>query len=612
MLPRRPHLRPFIERWTGPLIIYAAAVAGLIWSWGTWPDVLVDFGREMYVPWRLSQGQVLYRDIVSFNGPLSPYAIALWFSLFGVSLRSLVVFNAIFIAGVLCLLYQMFSQMAGKVAATGVCLTFLGAFAFAQLVVNGNYNWLCPYSHEITHGVGLSMLSIYFLFHFVRSPRLFWLAGSAVVLGLVFLTKAEVFAAALAAHATALAALAWMQGRGLRKVSTWVSVWLAAALLPATIAFVMLSAAMDAGEALQATLGTWPYVLDRQNIDFPFFKQGLGTLHVGDSALRIVESIAWYALLVVVAGRVALACGGRTRLIWTSAAIMFCLVGGVLMLSWLGLPRMIRWYDVAAPWQVLMVLLCVMFAGPIAARGIESAERPAAVLRLTMTVFSLVLLGKMILNVRIHHYGFALALPATLMVVAASWQWLPQILRRRGGQPVVFRAAVLAAWLFAIGAHVWVSNQHFTAKPYVVGAGTDGFRANWRGSYVDEGLKYLAEHAGSGDSLVVIPDGIMLNYLLRLPSSTPYVQYTPASMAFHGADQMLTCLARSPPDWIVLVHQDYASYGARFFGTDFGEPMMRWIGDHYRVAHVVGALPFRDAFGILIARRTSGLPLASH
>ena len=44
----------------------------LWWSWRRWPDPLVDFGRELYVPWRINAGQVLYRDLASLFGPLSP------------------------------------------------------------------------------------------------------------------------------------------------------------------------------------------------------------------------------------------------------------------------------------------------------------------------------------------------------------------------------------------------------------------------------------------------------------------------------------------------------------------------------------------------------------
>src|SRR5262249_4362005 len=54
----------------GPLMIVAASCAMAYWTWGTWPDVVVDFGRELYIPWQVASGKVLYKDIAIFHGPL--------------------------------------------------------------------------------------------------------------------------------------------------------------------------------------------------------------------------------------------------------------------------------------------------------------------------------------------------------------------------------------------------------------------------------------------------------------------------------------------------------------------------------------------------------------
>src|SRR4051794_29910787 len=79
-------------------IIAITFVVMLAWTWFTWPDPIVDFGRELYVPWQINQGKVLYRDIAYFNGPLSPYFNALVFKLLGVSLRSIVIVNVLLLA----------------------------------------------------------------------------------------------------------------------------------------------------------------------------------------------------------------------------------------------------------------------------------------------------------------------------------------------------------------------------------------------------------------------------------------------------------------------------------------------------------------------------------
>jgi hypothetical protein len=45
-------------------------------SWNRWIEPYVDSGRELETPWRISQGQKLYRDVAFYHGPLGPYIAA--------------------------------------------------------------------------------------------------------------------------------------------------------------------------------------------------------------------------------------------------------------------------------------------------------------------------------------------------------------------------------------------------------------------------------------------------------------------------------------------------------------------------------------------------------
>src|SRR5262245_19376343 len=83
-VPERPP-RPASD--AGCVALIAVAFVFFAWrSWRTWPDLLIDFGNELYVPWRITEGEHLYRDIAFTMGPLSQYFHALLFRLFGVSL----------------------------------------------------------------------------------------------------------------------------------------------------------------------------------------------------------------------------------------------------------------------------------------------------------------------------------------------------------------------------------------------------------------------------------------------------------------------------------------------------------------------------------------------
>ena len=51
-------------------------------TWRRWPDPLLDFGRDLYIPWMMNQGAALYRDIEHAYGPLTQHLNAALFRLF--------------------------------------------------------------------------------------------------------------------------------------------------------------------------------------------------------------------------------------------------------------------------------------------------------------------------------------------------------------------------------------------------------------------------------------------------------------------------------------------------------------------------------------------------
>ena len=55
---------------------YAVFLALTVLSWNRWIEPYVDSGRELETPWRISQGERLYRDVRMYHGPLAPYAAA--------------------------------------------------------------------------------------------------------------------------------------------------------------------------------------------------------------------------------------------------------------------------------------------------------------------------------------------------------------------------------------------------------------------------------------------------------------------------------------------------------------------------------------------------------
>ena len=163
-------------------------------SWRKWPDILVDFGMQLYLPWRISEGDVLYRDVMYLSGgPLSQYFNALLFKIFGVSFRTLIFANLAITAGMLVLIYRRFLAAADRLTATIICLGIVLVFAFQHSGLIGNYNYVTPYCHEVFHGLVLSIVAVAWLSSWVEKKQIRFAASAGFGTGLVFLTKPDIF-----------------------------------------------------------------------------------------------------------------------------------------------------------------------------------------------------------------------------------------------------------------------------------------------------------------------------------------------------------------------------------------------------------------------------------
>ena len=557
-----PAARTYLPRGVGPLVVAAAGVVMCAWSWGKWPDPVIDFGREVYVPWRLSEGEVLYRDIVSyFNGPLSPYAHALLFKLFGVSLRTLVIFNLILIALLAAMLYRLVLQVSDDVCATAASVVFFVLFAFAQLVPTGNYNYVCPYSYELPHGITLTVAGITFLSMWIRRDRAIWLALSGGMLGLVALTKAEVFlAAAIALGAGLIAALFALKRPRARSALIFVG----AAIVPPILAFALLLLVLTPAEALPGMLGSWRWIGDRTLTNLPYFKQLAGTDDIPASLRTILLWSADYVLLLVPAVVVGFFVR-RERI-----AVVLASLALAAAAIYLGRRFMfqINWNDFIRPAPLVLAVMCVL----LLVRFIRTRDARLA-LPLTLIVWAGAMLAKMPLNAHVYHYGFALAMPATLMLVVTLLGWLPRAMEsaRVNGWPL--RATVLAALIVAIWAYTYPLHFFFSQKTIAVGRGVDQFLADHRGRDVNSSLEFLRQEAQSGETLVMMPEGLIVNYLARMRNPSGQLNFTPPAVIMYGETELLTALKVTSADWIGLVSIDTREYGARQFGYDYAREL---------------------------------------
>jgi hypothetical protein len=592
-------LTPRPRRWIDLAVIAAATLAMLAWSWGKWADVVVDFGRELYVPWQIVEGKTLYRDIAHFNGPLSPYVNALWFRLLGVGVRTLTLANVAIMALALVLLHGILARIGSRTSARLGCLVFVLVFGFADYTKTGNYNYVCPYSHELTHGIVLALAAMFFLGRIARGGRAGDLAACGACSGLVFLTKPEVFLALLLAMLAGLAC-----ALPARRVLAGVLVFLGAGALPVLASFALLSLRMEPREAALGSLGGLRWVLGRELAALPFYRSSLGVLDLADSVRRLGLALAGYIALFVPPALLGLSWArarrgpprGATVVVATAA------VASVVAAALWALRDHIVWADVLRPLPIVLLAAAIVWI----ALAVRSSDRAGLALPLAMVLFSLGLLAKMILNTRMYQYGFGLAMPATLVTIVVLWDWLPRAIERAGGSGVILRGALAAVLVVVAGERLQRTSARFAEKTVRVGEGVDALWYDDRGPGANHALQAIGRHVPADGTLVVVPEGVMLNYLARRASPTPFISFMPPEVIMFGEDHMLDSLRGAPPDYLLWTNRDTAEYGFAAFGVGYGERLARWLEASYEVAEPPP--PKGEPLRVLLLKRRSAAP----
>jgi hypothetical protein len=584
----QPAPSPGFRKWEAASV---AGLAGLLVfflsiSWRRWPDPVIDFGRELYLPWRLAHGAVLYRDVDDFYGPLSQYLNAALFTTFGPGLMVLVTANLLILILIVALIYFLFRQAWGRVGATASTSVFLAIFAASQFADTGNFNYLTPYSEETTHGLFVCLTLVFVLMRWVEygtRPGSF-LAG--LLFGLTLVLKPEF---ALAGGLLLAAAL----GIRLRTASSLrlsdVAPMTAGAILPTLNFFAFFAVSDPLPQAFNAAGRAWLNALtttrfSSYNLELEFLGLDRPWTHLGN------EAVASFAALVLFSGIAAAASAAQKITERWQYLMAMGLIAAVTF--WISL-HAIDWTCAARCLPGILLVYLILSVGRLVRSPIIHVRQQT--LRLLLAVLALALLARMILRPRVFDYGYYQAALAAIMVPAVLIAELPNWLRlsRRGS--LALTMATLTLFLAGTVTLSAISYQNLCLKTVPVGTGIDRFyssRLDPTGVLVDSVSSAL--RAGPPTStLLVLPEGVMINYLARLPSPiAPYAYYA-AATAGGREDQIVADLQSHPPDFVVIISRPLLEYGITRYGseTDEGRQILTWVRRHYLPAFSRGGNP---------------------
>lgn len=591
--------------WVGWVVLALAVIAALAVSWRKWPDPIVDFGRELYLPWQITQGGVLYRDMDAVFGPLSQYFNALVFWLFGPGFVHLVAVNLVIYAGIVVLLYHILRVGWGRVSAFVGTMFYIAVFSFNQFVGIGNYNFAAPYAHETTHGFLLILALVATLAAWLRKPQVL-LAGLAGLLwGLCFLLKIEIIftASLVTVGALVLTRSVFLAKRNELKPARQIGAFLIAAICPPAIATIALftTGKFSFGEAVYYANSSITGLLSHIGIvTEPAQASLLGFTNFGANLISII--LAGGVSFVAFAGvavSFAWITESRSKLLWPA-----CIAISAFALY---LSMRIPWLEAAKSFPIWLASSALMLLWRTPSAQIPETRQ----IRWLLLLAACGLLARMVFNPRIYHSGYYQASLAGVVTLMAAWKMIPDLFKLNRSAKICY----LISLIIFLGTGVWQLQAYsigiYSKKNQPLGTGADeffGFDVNVEPTtaLLEDARKTLAADPDF-QRLVVIPEGVTLNYLLR--KQTPGYAYMFHPFSLVSRDRIMAEFNTTPPDYVLLISRDMREHGILRFGEspEHGSQLLSWIDWNCSVARQVGGNPLDvNQRGAILFRRISG------
>ncbi len=514
---------------------------------------MIDSGREWIVPDALTRGGLLYRDVVYWFGPFTPYFQAFFFHLFGSSFRTLAVAgltSAIAILFCLRLALRLVTDERHADAWTILAIPLLIFMPDAGGAIIGM-------GFRMWHAAGFGLLALTLATLRPGGRGMDFAAGAAA--GFAGLCRTE---------------------------------WGVAVLVGCCVAFALRSSgAASLPSFARLTAG---FLL--------VFAGGIGyfLLRAGPAALLHDAPVLLFNLPAETRVHVA----GAHPAVWAAGAVQmaycaFAWLGALVLLEMLARsrqePRFVRRRLPLLGMLLLLAGACAAIAGfpkdvLLAGAPLLCAASVPIALRTPRGPLAAALGGFGVVGVLTSYRrpffitdGPYVAPPVLFALVCAAG-CLARALAARGARERKTLSAGLPGSLASLAAILFVVRAfQYGLDGRVPIAGTDGMlSARPELAHRFEAVaQSLRRTTAPGDGVVVFPEGEILNFLSGRPNPIRHKLYLPGYLNRENEAEVLAELIAARPGAVVIWPRPLGEYGGAEFGADYGTTILAWIRANY-------------------------------
>lgn len=592
-------------------ILTAGIVVLFILHFGRFGDLVVDSGRDAEYGTRVLGGEIPYRDFDYDYGPLIPYLIAGLYRIFGIHLNTIYGLGlAITLISMILYYYAARAQL-GAPAAFFVTAVFVTVFQFSYFGSYSIFNFIFPYTFTATVGFTLLLAQFHAVRRIMATGSRIASAVYGAAFGLACTTKIEI------AASSAVFLFTVIFFSCMRRRSEWITA-------PSAVIFT-LSLAAGSGISLAPILLHFdilgildiPWLSTAGGLPYLLLVSGVGGLFQRLSEL--VKSVSVIALFGVVGiagdivfrelnigkSRASRAMGARL------AGTAFAFTISVLVCkTYLDPIAIFRGAGIG-----VLLFACVQHLSariPVSPRQVnESIVLGAG----AITAFALSMRAPLALGAP--HYGFYVTplafLFSSILVLRSIPDWLDA---RFGGNNGYrwYRAFIMILFTVIVMIHLHRSYGNYALRDRTFRSDRAVFRLSKDQARELSILSdYMSTLSPDDRSLFVLPEGMMVNFILSAPSRSYHSLILPHVSGRHGQEAgFLDELEQKGIHHVAVVTRWSGEYGASVFGEDYFQLGFRELQSRFSLVIAPDSPVYSPdgRFRIALYRNLATLPYA--
>lgn len=528
-------------------------VVGVCLVWYVSGNFFYDCGREAILPKWILEGKVLYKDVFGMYTPLSYQLNALFYLIFGQGGGSLDLLRAIG-AGISLFVilgcYSISRLFVKPFYSMAICILILATCVFGSLTC---VNFIFPYAYAFPYALLGFVWFAYFTLLFLKFRNEKYLKFAALCMGFSIANKAEF----------GLNIIPFLGLFIYKKVSvkTWISS-VVCMLLPSVLSWGALGLQgftwVDFKEYLlfinrffntkEQRVFT-EFISPKWDLDkvWKLSATFIGTvLYMGIGTLFVKGLSKKKTILVALL---------TSPIVLFATMILFkkVVLNHINIFSWL-------------PVACIVMLIFNLFQVKTKKRWMINLLLIFSVLTSARLNFSFMGKG-----------GYEIFLELFPLLTCLIWLLSSKLLRSEWVKSALSVFFIVYSVLFLLWSEMAVFGDFYTIKSQV-----GKFRTSVSlGNPAQKTIDWIISNTKPTDEIVVLPEGVMINFMTGRPSNPKYYHLIPNHISALGENKVVEGLAEHKPDYFIINNVSYLSYGKNNVCKDFGFEICNFVNENY-------------------------------